>query len=233
MSVWQSDVSDRTYDNEGNPDVVKLVPSAARAILDVGCGAGSNARLLRARSPSVRIVGITRSPDEAAHARQVMDACHVADVELGLPDDVRDERFDAVVFSHVLEHLRTPERVVATAAELLHDGGCVVIAVPNVACWRQRIEFLRGRFEYTESGTMDSTHLRFFTVNSAPRHLLASSPSLRLSYRGVTGSVPLWPLRALNAAKPLCSRIDELGCSLRPNLFGAQVLLRAEKARSQ
>ncbi len=45
----------------------------------------------------------------------------------------------------------------------LAPGGRVLVSVPNVAVWNVRFGLLFGRFEYTPTGTLDRTHLRFFT----------------------------------------------------------------------
>lgn len=230
MRAWETDVAERTYQNDGNPDVVALVPNDAANVLDVGCGAGGVARLLRARNPCTLVTGITASEAEARAAAPHLAAALVLDLEAPLPQQLLEQRFDVIIFSHVLEHLRRPEQVVARFAELLTPGGVVVIAVPNVAGWRDRVQLTMGRFEYREGGTFDSTHLRFFTFYTAARYLLAAAPQLRVDLQRVTGSVPLWPLRRLKVAAPLCRAVDQLGCALRPNLFGGQVLIRATRS---
>jgi len=42
-----------------------------------------------------------------------------------------------------------------------------LISVPNVAVWTIRIKLLFGNFDYTNTGTMDRTHIRFFTLKTA------------------------------------------------------------------
>jgi len=49
----------------------------------------------------------------------------------------------------------------------------VLISLPNVAIWNVRLELLFGRFRYQDTGTLDRTHIRFFTRRSF-RELLAS-----------------------------------------------------------
>jgi SAM-dependent methyltransferase len=220
---------ERVYRNAGNPPLVDLVDPSALVVLDVGCGAGDNAALLRARNPRVRIHGITRSEAEAALARERMESCTVADVEGGIPEGVAGRAYDAILFSHVLEHLRDPAGVLARFAGLLAPGGAAVVAVPNVLHWPQRIRFLLGDFEYEAAGVLDDSHLRFFTYRTAARLLLSKSPGLELAAERVTGSVPLWWLRRHVLPKGWSGRIDALGCRLLPNLFGGQVLLKAVK----
>jgi SAM-dependent methyltransferase len=225
------ELSERTYSNAGNRAVVDLIDPAAVRVLDVGCGAGDTARLLRARDPHKRIYGITASPAEAARARAVLEACWVADLERELPPELRAQQFDVLIFSHVLEHLREPQHLVRRLSEQLRTGGTCVIAVPNLVSWRQRLDFLRGRFQYQRDGVMDETHLRFFTYRTAFELLCSEAPELRLVEARATGSVPLWILRRQVLSPPLAARVDAWGCARWPNLFGAEVLLLLRKER--
>jgi SAM-dependent methyltransferase len=221
--------NERVYANAGNPALLELLGPGCRRVLDVGCGAGDNAARLTARDPACRVHGITHSRAEAALAARHLERCWVFDLEQSWPPELERERFDALVFSHVLEHLREPSRVLARFCRLLAQGGSALIAVPNVLGWRQRLSFLRGRFEYRSSGVLDGTHLRFFTYFTADRYLLADSPELVLVTKRVTGSVPLWWLRRRLLPARACSAIDALGCRALPNLFGAEILLKATR----
>lgn len=223
----ESSVASKVYQNEGNADVCALVDSHARDILDVGCGAGGNAARLNRLVAGRRVYGITGSRAEAELASSHLAQCWLADLEGDLPRELLDLQFDCLFFSHVLEHLRSPATLVARLSSLLRPGGSCVIAVPNVLNWRERLQFMRGRFEYADSGTLDATHLRFFTHETAAKLLLAEAPQLRLVTNDVTGSVPLWFLRRHVLPQSALQRIDSMGCALRPNLFGSQVLIKA------
>jgi SAM-dependent methyltransferase len=221
---------ERIYTDSGNSNVVALVERAATDVLDIGCGSGDTAALLRARDPHKHIDGITASPGEAAVARSRMRECWIGNIEEALPEAVLARRYDALIFSHVLEHMREPERVLAKFVALLRPGGFCVIAVPNVMVYRQRWQFLRGRFEYQATGLMDETHLRFYSFDSALR-LLARAPELVLQERRVTGSAPLWRARRL-LPPSAASAIDQAACRAWPNLFGAEILLQCRKQPS-
>jgi SAM-dependent methyltransferase len=221
--------SDRVYSNHGNLPLVDLLDSSCGRVIDVGCGAGDNALLLKSRYPSCQVFGVTNSEAEARLAKPRMRHCWVLDIEQDLPADLTGHRFDAVLFSHVLEHLRDPAGALRRFSSLLRNGGHVVIAVPNVLSWRMRLTFLFGRFEYETVGVLDDTHLRFFTFFTAERYLLSQSPDLEVVYKGTTGSVPLWWLRRYILPGRWSERIDAWGCRHWPNLFGWQVLLKAIK----
>jgi 2-polyprenyl-3-methyl-5-hydroxy-6-metoxy-1,4-benzoquinol methylase len=224
------DDQDRVYKNGGNAPLVALLDNNLSTVLDVGCGAGDNAALIGSRYPHCEVHGITHSPMEAAIARKSMAACWVFDIEAGIPETLSAMRFDAIIFSHVLEHVRNPATVLERFSRLLLPAGCAVIAVPNTLSWSTRLRLIRGDFEYTADGVLDETHLRFFTYLTADRYLLCKSPELTLVSKGVTGSVPQWWLRRYLLPKSWSARIDALGCRIWPNLFGEQVLLKAVAA---
>src|SRR5439155_27238592 len=143
----------------GLPALVNLVESKHRRVLDIGCGNGSNMSLLSARGHSP--VGLTLSLSEAAICRERGIECVVADINGDLVQ-FADGSFYALFLSHVLEHLPWPSHTLRRLSRLLTPDGALYVALPNVLFVRNRFDFLRGRFRYTEMGLMDRTHLRFF-----------------------------------------------------------------------
>jgi 2-polyprenyl-3-methyl-5-hydroxy-6-metoxy-1,4-benzoquinol methylase len=216
---------ERIYANQGNAPLIDLLDDKCGCLLDIGCGAGDNAALIKSRKPECDIFGITHSASEAALAKAHMARCWVIDIEEQLPDDLEEQSFDALIFSHVLEHLREPAVVLARFLPLLRRGGQVLIAVPNVLSWGMRLQFLRGDFRYGSCGVLDDTHLHFFTYLTADGYLLSKSHDLKLTHKSVSGSVPLWWLRRYVLPRQWSKYIDDWGCRQWPNLFGSQVLM--------
>jgi SAM-dependent methyltransferase len=206
-----------TY-GSANPGVLSRVPSGARRILDVGCGTGVLGRALKEGHPERHVVGITHAEAEAERAKGALDQVIIGDLEtrdfgdLGL--------FDCVICSHVLEHLRNPADVLARLSAVLTAGGTILIALPNVLYWRQRLQFLIGRFRYTEGGLMDNTHVVFFDWTTARR--LVVQAGLRLSTCASEGGFP--GSRFLGPAGPV---LDTVSLRLAPGLMGTQFVLVA------
>ena len=217
----------RVYANNGNSELLAFFPPSARSVLDVGCGAGDNARLIKAARPDRMIVGITLGEDERRLALSHTDVCLVCDIEKGIPRDIAHERYDVILLSHVLEHLRFPASILAELSELLCPNGVVLIALPNVLAWRQRVQFLRGRFEYASAGVMDESHLRFFTYDSVDRELFGTNAPLQIRKKTVTGAIPLWFLRRV-LPDAAVRALDGFGCRIAPNLFGSQIIIVAQ-----
>lgn len=158
----------RGVDDAVTPEREALLSRLAgrRRVLDVGCARGLVAALLREGGHEV--LGIEADPRLAREARDRGVAVVEGDAEDPAVWGCAGGGFDAIVFSHVLEHLADPWDVLRRARGALAPGGVVLSLVPNVAAWRVRRDlFFRGRFEYAPSGILDRTHLRFFTLASA------------------------------------------------------------------
>ena len=96
-------------------------------VLDVGCGRGFLLNFLRELGYEPH--GLELSEHAAWHARNRLKLDVVTDdfLECRHPD----ERFNAVVFWHTLEHFSRPAECIKRAAELVKPGGLVAVAVPN------------------------------------------------------------------------------------------------------
>ena len=214
---------DKVYINSGNMPLLDLINIPYGNVRDVGCGAGNNAEVLKSRNPSCTIDGITFSELEAKHAKLSIDNVWIFDIENNI---IENKKYDVIVFSHVLEHLKYPSSILFKYSNLLNENGIILIAIPNVLVWSMRIRFLYGNFQYESDGIMDDTHLRFFTYYTADEYLLKDCKNLNLEYKGVSGSVPQWVFRRYIFPKYLINFIDSIGLKYLPNLFGSQVLLR-------
>lgn len=208
------------YKNEGNSGLLGLLSSSPGRILDCGCGAGDNARILSERGWSV--MGITIDPLEQEAAREFCDAVYIADLENGIPSGV-DGPFDAVLASHVLEHLASPEHLLGDIRRRLTSRGVLAVALPNIAHYRQRMSRLRGQFNYTETGQLDRTHLRFYTYRTAID--LLQQNGYELVDAVAEGTLPLWKARLVS--RSLAGRLDKWAVRRQPNLLGYQCLLLA------
>jgi SAM-dependent methyltransferase len=102
-------------------------------LLDVGSGRG-DLGLVLSRS-GWHVTGLEPSEKAAADARR-----RGVDTELGtLTDGVdREGGYDAVVFSHSLEHVVEPADDLAVAWELMRPGGLVLVSLPNFGSWQAR-----------------------------------------------------------------------------------------------
>jgi SAM-dependent methyltransferase len=203
-----------------NLEVLARVPSAARRVLDIGCGTGALGRALK-ESNNREVIGVNHSPAEARLAEACLDRVIVSDLDH--PDFGEPGKFDCLICSHVLEHLKNPDQLLAFLRSYLVPNGTLIVALPNILHWKQRGRFLRGEFRYTVGGLMDSTHLRFFDWNTAGE--LVERAGYRIIERTATGNVPLPFFRDLMPR--FAMKIDKKACALVPGLFGWQFIFVA------
>jgi hypothetical protein len=93
--------------------------------------------------------------------------------------------FDVLVFSDVLEHLFEPAAVLCWYLRWLRPGGRVMVSVPNMVVWSNRLRILAGVIDPTDTGVMDRTHRHFFSFRLARR--LVEEAGCRVV---ATGSTP-------------------------------------------
>ena len=111
----------------------KLHLSPGQEVLDIGCGWGGMAIHL-ARAHGVRVTGITLSEEQAALARERVQAAGVADRVTIMLEDYRDtaasgRRFDRIVSVGMFEHVGRAQfdTFFAAAARMLADDGVMLL----------------------------------------------------------------------------------------------------------
>lgn len=100
---------------------------AGQRMLDAGCGYGpfSEAAVRRGAVVVSLDIGerlVARTIARAGSRGLVADVCQLA---------VRDESFDVVVSSEMIEHTEAPERAVKELARVLRPDGLLVLTTPN------------------------------------------------------------------------------------------------------
>ena len=185
--------------------LTRLGDGRGRRALDVGAADGFLSERLTAQGWSV--TALERDPVLAARAHGRCKEVVVADLETAPP--MLNGPFETIVYGDVLEHLSEPRTALVALNRTLAPGGTVIVSVPNVAHLWMRLSLMLGRFDYTDRGILDRTHLRFFTARSAAA--LLEGTGVRLLRRRVTAvplpvlsdlfspGRPLAPVHALNA----------------------------------
>jgi 2-polyprenyl-3-methyl-5-hydroxy-6-metoxy-1,4-benzoquinol methylase len=183
------------YGQVSNFDLLRLMSPRGR-VLDIGCGEGAWAPLLR-EGGAEQLVGVEPAPSSCAIAATRYDLALSARVEELELSDLGGEPFDVIVAADVLEHLVDPWSQLSRWRAWIRPDGELVVSVPNLRDARVVWGLVaRGAFTYVDGGgLMDRTHLRWFT-----------SSSLRADLRQAG-----WrPVREGGAFGPLRRRLDRL-----------------------
>lgn len=97
-------------------------------VLDIGCGAGS--LLTKFANLGMETFGV--DPDENARAQASGNGHHVfPGTAEAIPAALKDEKFDVVAMTHVLEHCLNPLEALQNARSLLSETGKFYCEVPN------------------------------------------------------------------------------------------------------
>lgn len=154
-----------SYATTERPEIHDLIPRNAMRILDVGCNDGGFGRWLKSDVPGRAVFGVEPNVQQAETAGKTHDGV----VAAVYPDALShlDGNFDCITFNHVLEHMIDPWSALVETKKRLNKDGCVVAVIPNIRHITILLNLVvRGRWNYTDAGLLDRTHLRFFTKSS-------------------------------------------------------------------
>jgi SAM-dependent methyltransferase len=179
-------------------DFDRLNLTRGERVLDLGCGAGRHAFAAWRRGATV--VALDRSEAELKEVRAVaggmLAAGELADGAPGgalngdaLALPVRDEAFDAVIASEVLEHVWDDAGAIAELVRVLRPGGRLAVTVPTR--WPERVCWaLDYRYHDTPGG-----HVRIYRQHELEAKLEAGGCWLRGSHHAHSLHSPYWWLR--------------------------------------
>lgn len=142
-------------------DLLTALPMPLGRVLDVGCGEGAGAAVLR-QAGAESLIGVEPMPAAAETAATRYDEVVAAPVEEALHR--LPGPFDTILLHDVLEHLVDPAAVLRALAQRGAPGARAQVSVPNARHVSLLWDLIvRGTFGYTDWGHRDNTHLRWFT----------------------------------------------------------------------
>lgn len=171
----------KNYHDHIRMDVVPHVPVTQGKLLDIGGGIGGTAAYLKAIG-TVEQAGVV---DIVAPDSMLSDLDYRYQSDLEKPDTlynlVKEQgQFDVILALDVLEHLLDPWMMVKNIEAGLKTGGFFVASIPNVRNFTASFPlFFRNRWDYTDSGILDRTHLRFFVKETAISLVTSSGLQLK------------------------------------------------------
>lgn len=205
--------------------VLEEVPAGSK-VLDLGCGKGLLAERLKAKGCEVTGVDML-APEKVSPA-----VSRYLQRDLNPPLDLPFGReFDVVLLADVAEHISRSEALLADLRKYLKEDGRLVVSLPNIALWVYRLSLVAGRFEYTDRGIMDKSHVRFYTLVTA-RNLLWSA-GFNIT-RERFAPIPFQLVVTLPRARGLVSGLTRFYhglCRAWPRMFAYQMIFTAQIVR--
>jgi len=172
------------WSNRNTLSRLALANGPGNRLLEIGVGSGSF--LNAARERGYAVMGCDLSEAICARVERAYDITMHRDSLATLQGE---ERFDAVVINHVLEHVHRPIDFLQDVRRLLVSGGVAHIAVPNIACWEAA---LSGWTSY------EPYHLTYFSPRTLVRTVAASG--LAIDHVATHDSFSGWFLASLRTA---------------------------------
>ena len=183
--------------------IERAFPSRERCdltILDVGCGNGSQLAIPLAAA-GYQVTGVDPHLPSIERGRKFAPAIHFIHGSLS---ELPPRKFDCVVISEVIEHLDTPEVLLALALPYLAESGILIVTVPNgygefeldlrlyralradkMVAWLYRVCRRNTGREYIASSDDQTPHVQRFTL-SRLRKMFERNHLLLLEARGTS-----------------------------------------------
>ena len=148
--------------------ILSFIDKKQAMILDIGCSDGDMGFFIK-QSKQASVFGLDISEKAIMEAQKKLDGAFVFDISnklLNFPNGLSNKKFDYIIISEVLEHLLYPENILENIKILMHENSKVIVTVPNVLFWKNRLKIFFGKFDYQDEGLMDRGHIHFFTWDS-------------------------------------------------------------------
>jgi len=187
-------------------------------VADIGCASGYVSQALKDKG--CRVTGIDQFPILNSGAVDDFIQC---DLDRGdFPIDAGT--FDYILMLDIIEHLRSPERLLDSVRYSRTSGTevKVIFSTGNVALFITRLGLLLGWFNYGARGILDLTHTRLFTFASA-RRLFEQSGYRVDEIKGVPAPFPLVLGNSLLGR--LLLTINKLLIRVSKRLFAYQIFM--------
>jgi ubiquinone/menaquinone biosynthesis C-methylase UbiE len=120
---------------------LRLTP--LKRMLDIGCGFGGLAAFVGQALQIPEIHGVDKDEQALEEARHKMVRTHLVDVsEIALP--FPDSYFDLTISFGMLDYLPCYDQLLREIGRVTRARGYVLISLPNLASWHNRIAMLLG-----------------------------------------------------------------------------------------
>ena len=178
-------MSKENYRNQSRKEIIQFLPQEISMILEIGCGEGSFSKNIKCSGEKW---GIEPDSKAANVAKNVFDKVFMGTFDI-VKSDLPKNYFDLVICNDVIEHMEDHEKFLKEIREYMTEDAALVGSIPNVRHYKNIFHLLIVKdWEYTEWGTLDRTHFRFFTEKSLRRALKQAGFEIE-KFQGINGKI--------------------------------------------
>jgi 2-polyprenyl-6-hydroxyphenyl methylase/3-demethylubiquinone-9 3-methyltransferase len=171
-------------------------------VLDVGCGNGFTAAQFLLRGCSVTGIDLSVSGIEIARETHPGGRFEVLPADSLILANLKEEPFDLVISTEVVEHLYAPRAYAAGCFAALRPGGRFICTTPYHGYLKNLTIALLGKWDSHASPLWDGGHIKFWSWKTLTK-LLAESGFTNMRFRGAGRFPWLWMSMVVSGDKPL------------------------------
>lgn len=144
-------------------EMIQFLPQHYHTVLEIGCGEGTFSLHL---NPHCETWGVEPNSEAASKASKHITHVLTGTIENNI-DRIPDNYFDLIIANDVIEHLQDHDYFFERIKTKMTLGGYLVGSIPNVRYCEHLFNLVfKKEWNYTQTGILDKTHLRFFTGKS-------------------------------------------------------------------
>lgn len=163
---YTPDVIQNILRDSANPlNIIAEIINDKAKVLDIGAGNGILASVLCEKNKFLVIDGIEPAPYATNLARKSYRHFYCGFAK-NFKDKILREDYDFIVLADVIEHMNDPLDFLSDLVAGLPKKTKIILSIPNIAFGAVRLSLLNGEFNYVDSGILEKTHLRFFTLKT-------------------------------------------------------------------
>jgi len=159
-------ISKIEYQSPNSPlyQISQMIPNGSK-VLDIGAGNGILGRMFKEKQVNIIIDGIEPNLYASELAKIYYRKFYTGYAQ-NYFDIICHEDYDYIVLADVIEHIADPYEFLKKLVSFISFKTKIIISIPNISFGAVRLAILNGNFDYSDSGLIEKTHLRFFTLKT-------------------------------------------------------------------
>ena len=160
----------KNYHKYERPEMLKYLPNRIAKSIEFGCADGLFSKIVKEEF-NAECWGVVMNQASVLNSEKVLDKVIFGDA-MDVIDSLLADYFDCLICNDFLEHLGYPDLFLDKIRKCMKKDAYLIASFPNVRSASNVFEFLfKKDWKYKETGILDNTHFRFFTMKSLKRFL--------------------------------------------------------------